>query len=206
MKRSLREVAEAVEARLQGDGVFRLSGVASIASATRIDLVFVEEEKYLSRALQSGAGAVIAGEFAAGASGKPLLICRHAETGVCAGGAVAAGPKPGSEEAGVHASAVVHSSVRLGAGALVEERAVIAEDAEIGDGTRIGAGCVIGRGVEIGRECEIYPHVTIYSGTTLGDRVIVHAGAVLGSDGFGYVRDAKSGRLREISAGGQAGD
>ncbi len=64
--------------------------------------------------------------------------------------------------------------------------------------TRIGAGCAIGRGVKIGRECEIYPRVTIYAGTTLGDRVIVHAGAVLGSDGFGYVRDAKSGRYEKF--------
>ena len=55
----------------------QVSGVASIASASPDDLVFVEDEKYLSRALQSGAGAVIAGEFAAGSSGKPLLICRH---------------------------------------------------------------------------------------------------------------------------------
>jgi acetyltransferase-like isoleucine patch superfamily enzyme len=85
----------------------------------------------------------------------------------------------------------------------VEEHAVIAENAEIGENTRIGAGCVIGRGVKIGRECEVYPQVTIYPGTTLGDRVIVHAGAVLGSDGFGYVRDPKSGRYEKFP---QAGD
>ena len=46
----------------------------------------------------------------------------------------------------------------------------------------------------IGEDCEIYPRVVIYPGTTLGRRVIVHAGAVLGSDGFGYVRDEKYGR------------
>lgn len=192
MKRSLREVAEAVEARLQGDGSIQVGGLASIASAKQIDLVFVEDEKYLSRALRSGAGAVIAGEFAAGASGKPLLICRQPKLAF-ARAARLLRDRNQDEEAGVHESAVVHSSVRLGAGALVEERVVIAEDAGIGAGTRISAGCVIGCGVEIGSECEIYPNVTIYSGTTLGDRVIVHAGAVLGSDGFGYVRDAKSG-------------
>ncbi len=77
MKRSLRQIAEAVEARLQGDGSVELGGVASIGSASERDLVFVEEEKNLPRALQSGAGAVIAGEFAAASSGKPLLISRH---------------------------------------------------------------------------------------------------------------------------------
>jgi len=203
MKRSVQQIAEAVDARLHGDGRVEVAGVASIGSASQHDLVFVEEEKYLLRALQCGAGAVIAGEFAAGklASGsssagtgdKPLLISRHPKLAFARAARFLREGERAGIEAGVRASAVVHASVRIGAGVVVEERAVIAEDAEIGEGTRIGAGCVIGRGVKIGRECEIYPHVTFYPGTTLGDRVIVHAGAVLGSDGFGYVRDSKSG-------------
>jgi UDP-3-O-[3-hydroxymyristoyl] glucosamine N-acyltransferase len=197
MKRTLQEIAKALEVRLQGNGTVQVSGVASLASASGDDLVFVEDEKYLARALQSGAGAVIAGEFAAGASGKPLLICRHPKL-VFARAAKFLQDKKRDEEAGVDASAVVHSTVRLGLGAVVEERGVIAEGAEIGAGTRIGAGCAIGRGVKIGSECEICPNVTIYPGTTLGDRVMVHAGAVLGSDGFGYVRDAKSGRYEKF--------
>jgi UDP-3-O-[3-hydroxymyristoyl] glucosamine N-acyltransferase len=202
MKRSLQQIAEAVDARLQGDGSVEVAGVASIGSASQRDLVFVEEEKYFLRALECGAGAVIAGEFAAGklasgsstsgTAGKPLLISRHPKLAFARAARFLREGNQGLQ-AGVRASAVVHSSVRLGVGVVVEERALIAEDAEIGEGTRIGAGCVIGRGVKIGRECEIYPHVTFYPGTTLGDRVIVHAGAVLGSDGFGYVRDPKSG-------------
>jgi UDP-3-O-[3-hydroxymyristoyl] glucosamine N-acyltransferase len=197
MKRSLQEIAEALEVRVHGDGSVQVSGVASLASASASDLVFVEEEKCLARAMQSKAGAVIAGQFAAGASGKPLLICRHPKL-VFARAAKFLQDKKREEEAGVDASAVVHSTVRLGLGAVVEERGVIAEGAEIGAGTRIAAGCVIGRGVKIGGECEICANVTIYPGTTLGDRVMVHAGAVLGSDGFGYVRDAKSGRYEKF--------
>jgi UDP-3-O-[3-hydroxymyristoyl] glucosamine N-acyltransferase len=202
MKRSVQQIAEAVDARLQGDGSVEVAGVASIGSASQRDLVFVEEEKYFLRALECGAGAVIAGEFAAGklasgsstsgTAGKPLLISRHPKLAFARAARFLREGNQGLQ-AGVRASAVVHSSVRLGVGVVVEERALIAEDAEIGEGTRIGAGCVIGRGVKIGQECEIYPHVTFYPGTTLGDRVIVHAGAVLGSDGFGYVRDPKSG-------------
>jgi UDP-3-O-[3-hydroxymyristoyl] glucosamine N-acyltransferase len=208
MKRSLQEIAEAVEARVQGDGCAEVRGVASIGSASQHDLVFVEEEKYLLRAMQSGAGAVIAGEFAArsspaGSSGKPLLISRHPRLAFArAARFLREGDREGLE-AGVRVSAVVHSSVRLGAGTVVEEHAVIAEGADIGEGTRIGAGCSIGRGVKIGRECEVYPHVTIYFGTTLGDRVIVHAGAVLGSDGFGYVRDPKSRRYEKFPQTGK---
>jgi UDP-3-O-[3-hydroxymyristoyl] glucosamine N-acyltransferase len=197
MKRSLQQIAEAVDARVEGDGSVEVGGVASIGSASRQDLVFVEDEKYLARALECGAGAVIAGEFAAGSlAGKPLIICRHPKLAFARAARFL--HERGGLDAGVSESAVVHASARLGEGVVVEERAVIAEDAEIGEGTRIGAGCVIGRGVKIGRACEIYPQVTIYPGTTLGDRVIVHAGAVLGSDGFGYVRDAKSGRYEKF--------
>jgi UDP-3-O-[3-hydroxymyristoyl] glucosamine N-acyltransferase len=192
MQRSLREIAEAVDARLQGDGSLQVGGVASIASASRNDLVFVEDEKYLLPALQSGAGAVIAGEFALNSAGKPLLISNHPKlTFARAARLLHDGNRAVQAEA--HTSALVNPTARLAARVVVEERAVIAEDVEIGEGTRIGAGCAIGRGVKIGRECEIYPNVTIYAGVALGDRVIVHAGAVLGSDGFGYVRDRKSG-------------
>jgi UDP-3-O-[3-hydroxymyristoyl] glucosamine N-acyltransferase len=98
----------------------------------------------------------------------------------------------------MHESAVVHASARLGAGVGVEACSVIGENVVIGDGSWIGAGAVIGVGVVVGKECEIYPRVTIYPGTTLGDRVKVHAGAVLGSDGFGYVRDGKTGRYEKF--------
>jgi UDP-3-O-[3-hydroxymyristoyl] glucosamine N-acyltransferase len=197
MKRSLQAIADAVGARLCGDGSVEVGGVSSIGSASQHDVVFVEEEKYLARALQSGAGAVIAGEFAAASTGKPMLISGHPKLTFARAARFLKGDRGGSG-GGVDAAAVVHPLARLASSVVVEERAVIAEAAEIGEGTWIGAGCAIGRGVKIGRECEVYPHVTIYVGSTLGDRVIVHAGAVLGSDGFGYVRDTKSGRYEKF--------
>ena len=62
----------------------------------------------------------------------------------------------------------------------------------------IGSGSVIGAGVRIGSNCRIYPRVVIYPGATLGDRVVVHAGAVLGADGFGYVRDRTTGEYTQF--------
>jgi UDP-3-O-[3-hydroxymyristoyl] glucosamine N-acyltransferase len=196
MKRTVHQLAEALGARVQGSGDVWIEGLASIGSASPGDLVFVEDEKLLARALQSGAAAVLAGEFAAGASGKPLLICRYPKLAFARASRLLRNHD--SEESGVHASAVVHPSARLAAGVTVEAHAVIAEAVEIGERTKIGAGCVIGRGVKIGSHCEIYPHVTIYAGATLADRVTVHAGAVLGSDGFGYVRDTQGGRYEKF--------
>ena len=198
MKRSLQQIAEAVEARLQGDGGAEIESVATIGSASPQDLVFVEEEKYLPRALQCEAGAVIAGEFAAASTGKPLLISHHPKLAFARAAHFLQDETRGGRNASVHATSVVDASVRIALGVVIGEHAVVAENAEIGEGTQISASCMLGRGVKIGRDCEIYPNVTIYAGTTLGDRVIVHAGAVLGSDGFGYVRDQKSGRYEKF--------
>ena len=121
MKRSLQEIAEAIEARLRGDGKVEVESVASIGSASKNDLVFVEEEKYLARALQSGAGAVIAGEFAAASSGKPLLISRHPKlTFARAARFLRDGNRDGNN-AGVHPTAVIHKSVRLAPGVVIGE-------------------------------------------------------------------------------------
>lgn len=206
MKRSLRQVAEAVGARLHGDGSFQVDGVASLASASAGDLVFVEDEKYLGAALQSRAGAVITGDFAkCSSSGKPLLISDQPKLAFARAAKflqnnfhVDGERDRENRQNSPSSTAAVHPSARLARGVRVEERAFIAEHAEIGENSRIAAGCVIGRGVKIGRDCDIYPNVTVYPGTAIGDRVIVHAGAVLGSDGFGYVRDRKTGHYEKF--------
>ncbi len=198
MKRSLRDISEAVGTRLQGDANLPLEGVASIDSASESDLVFVEEEKYLPSALKSKAGAVITGEFAANSKGKPLLISSHPKLAFARAAGFLQDADFGERKTTIHATAILNRSARIAPGVVVGERVVIADDAEIGEDSRIGAGCVIGRAVKVGRNCEIYPNVTVYAGAVLGDRVIVHAGAVLGSDGFGYVRDRKSGRYEKF--------
>jgi len=200
MKRSLQQIADALGIRLVGEGGVEVGGVASIESASAEDLVFVEDEKHLESALQSQAGAVITREFAVSASSaKPLLISDHPKLAFSRSARFLQEEGATRDEKGcVHPSAVVHSSAVLGTGVSVEARAIISERVQIGGSTRIGAGCAVGEGVVIGRDCEIYPNVTIYPGTKLGDRVIVHAGAVLGSDGFGYVRERKTGRYEKF--------
>ncbi len=199
MKRPLQQIAEGVGARLIGDGSVAMSGVASMQSAGPDDLVFVEDEKHLAAALESRAGALIAKEFAAAVPcGRPVLISEHPKLAFARAARILRDGSQGNWHGGVHASAVVHPTAVLGPGVCVQERAVIGERAQIGAGCCVGAGCVIGAEVVVGSSCEVYPNVTIYPGTTLADRVIVHAGAVLGSDGFGYVRDPKTGQYEKF--------
>ena len=197
MKRSLQQIAEFVGARVVGDGSIEVSGVASLHSAGPADLVFVEDEKHLAAALASRAGGVIAGTFATEPiSARPLLISDHPKLAFARAARLLG--EPTLPTMGAHATAVIHPSARLGPGVVVEGRAVLNEKVEIGERTHIGENCAIGAGVVIGNDCAIYPNVTIYPATRIGNRVIVHAGAVLGSDGFGYVRDGKTGRYEKF--------
>jgi UDP-3-O-[3-hydroxymyristoyl] glucosamine N-acyltransferase len=180
-----------------GDETVQLTGISSVQSAGPGDLIFVDDEKNLRAALESKASAVIVGDFAAGKTpSKPLLLSPQPRLAF-ARAARLLSPKP-ERKPGIHPSAIVHPSARLADGAIVEEQVIVGEDAYIGESTRIGAGSVIGAGVSIGCDCDVYPNVTVYAGVRLGDRVIVHAGAVLGSDGFGYVRDQTTGRYEKF--------
>ena len=197
MKQRVREIGEAVGARVVGDANVEVSGVSSIASASPGDIVFLEGEKGLAAALQSGASAVIAGSFAETAkTSKTLLIVPHPRLAFARAAELL--HDSAQRQPGVHPHAAVHQSANLGEQVSIEAHASVESGARIGDRTWIGANCVIGAGVEIGQDCKIYPNVTIYSGTKVGNRVTVHAGAVLGSDGFGYVRDPASGRHKKF--------
>ncbi len=197
MPRPLNEIAKQVQGRVIGDGEVWLDGVASFKTAGEKHLVFVEDDKGLAEAMQSRAAAVIVGEFAEKQkSVKPLLIVAHPRLAFAR---AAEFLQPGkSHTPGIHPSAVVAPSARVGSNATVEAHVVIGEAVAVGESSRIGAGSVIGDNVQVGRDCNIYPRVTIYPGVWIGDRVIVHAGSVLGSDGFGYVRDKNSGRYEKF--------
>jgi UDP-3-O-[3-hydroxymyristoyl] glucosamine N-acyltransferase len=197
MKRSVQELAGLLGARVLGDESVMVSRISSIRSAGSDDLVFVEDEKNLRPALESRAAAVIAGAFArTPENGKALLICDQPRLAFARAAGFLVDPKGTAAE--VHATAVVSASARLGKNVRVEACAVIGDNVLIGAGTSVGAGSVIGAETQVGTECEVYPHVTIYPGVRIGDRVVLHAGAVLGSDGFGYVRDRASGRYEKF--------
>jgi UDP-3-O-[3-hydroxymyristoyl] glucosamine N-acyltransferase len=195
MKLSIGTLAEAIGARIAcGDPAAVLSGVADLDAATLSDLVFVEQEKDLPRALASRAGAIVAGEFACqhDAPGKAILVCAHPKLAFVRAAAHLCPPP--RRAPGVQRSAVVHDSAVLGADVAIAERVTIEASVRIGDRTQIAPGVVIGDLCTLGEDCDIKPNVVIYPGTRIGNRVVVHAGAVLGADGFGFVPDPATGR------------
>ena len=193
MKLSL--LAQQLDAKLVGNDA-DVTAVASPQSATAAHLIFVDDPKHLSAAMASNAGAIIGGEFAANETGKPLLLCSQPRLAF-AQAARLLHPEP-RRAPGVHATAVIDSSAKIATSVHVGPHAVIEANATVGESTSIGAGTFIGAGVTIGDDCDIRANVSIYSGTTVGHRALIHCGAVLGSDGFGFVRDRQSGRYTKF--------
>jgi UDP-3-O-[3-hydroxymyristoyl] glucosamine N-acyltransferase len=179
---------------VQGNPATLLAGVDASVTANGLDLVFAEDEASAAYALASGAAAVVlkAGCVANYAENPNMGVVESDQPRLWFARAARHLKRPVAS-AGVHSTAVIGALVELGEGITIGAGAVIGECASIGDGTRIEAGAVIGPYVHIGEHSHIYPRVTIYRGSSLGNRVVVHAGAVLGADGFGYVRDSASG-------------
>ncbi len=180
-----------------GSPQYVIDGVDAVESATPSDLVFAEEAASVANALRSNAGAVVVkpGVVAANPEQKCVVEAEHPRLWFALAGKLL---KPVLAPGGVHPTAAVGAHVKLGDDITIGPCAVIGDYVRIGAGTRIEAGAVLGRGVRVGDYCRIYPRVVIYSGTELGNWVTVHAGAVLGADGFGYVRDADSGAYTQF--------
>ncbi|MDE3188195.1 MAG: UDP-3-O-(3-hydroxymyristoyl)glucosamine N-acyltransferase [Acidobacteriota bacterium] len=199
---TLGELIENLGGRLvQGDPKWDVSGISTIEQASTFELVFAESAAAAADALASKAGMVV---LAPGAvqeypRGKCIIEADQPRLWF-AQAAKLLDKRP--LDAGIHATATVPSDVVLSPGVVVGPGVVIGSHARIGMRTRIDAGAVIGEAVELGAECHIYPRAVIYPGTTLRDRVVVHAGAVLGADGFGYVRDEVTGAYTQFPQNG----
>jgi len=184
---------------VQGSPAILLAGVDASVTANGLDLVFAEDETSAAQALAGAAAAVVlkAGCGANYAANPNMGVVETDQPRLWFARAARILKRP-LAPAGVHPTAVIGALVELGEGVTIAAGAVIGECANIGDGTRIEAGSVIGPYVHIGEHSHIYPHVTVYRGSSLGSRVVVHAGAVLGADGFGYVRDSASGAYTQF--------
>jgi UDP-3-O-[3-hydroxymyristoyl] glucosamine N-acyltransferase len=189
---TLSQLAERLGAEVDGlQFDTEVTGVSSIAGAGPGCLVFAEDEVSFAAALASGAVAVLAGpQMAIAGASKPILRILQPRLAFARAAVLLRKPQPTPS---IHPTAVLAPGVQIDPSVSIGAHVSVDEGASIGAGTIIGSGAVVGAGVRIGSNCHIYPRVVIYPGATLGDRVVVHAGAVLGADGFGYVRDRTNG-------------
>lgn len=190
MPRTVRELAAALNAQIEGDASAIVSGLAAPESARAEDLIYADSPRHAERAARSAARCVLVPPDIQ-LPGKTLLRVDHPKLAFAKAAAwlesSAEGAEQGSAAPQVHPTAVVSPSAKIARGVAIGPYAVIEDDVSIGAGTSIGAFVFLGRGANIGDHCRLDPRVTLYAGTRLGHRVTVHAGTVIASDGFGYV-------------------
>lgn len=178
-------LADLVGGRLVGDGERRIIGLGDLRTAGPDRIGFVRNAHYQALAATTRAGAVLANvELTTAASQIVVADVDLAYAKV----AQLFHPGPRAVEHVVHPTAVVDSAAELEAPVAIGPHAVVGRS-RIGAGTVVMAGVAIGDDVTIGRDCVFFPNVVVYGSVRIGARVIVHANAVLGSDGFGYARE-----------------
>ncbi|MGZ8428719.1 MAG: UDP-3-O-(3-hydroxymyristoyl)glucosamine N-acyltransferase [Candidatus Deferrimicrobiaceae bacterium] len=187
----LTDLADRIGARLVGDGERVVAGIAPIEEAGPGQVTFLANPKYTRIAKGSKATAIIAKEVVPGAQTAFLLSDNPYFAFACA---MEAFHPPARPAPGISDKAVVDPSARLGRDVAVAPFVVIQEGAEVGDRTALFPGVYVGKGVTIGPDCLAYPHVVLYHDVTVGSRVILHAGCVIGSDGFGFAPTAEGFR------------
>jgi UDP-3-O-[3-hydroxymyristoyl] glucosamine N-acyltransferase len=180
------QIAEQLQGELLGDGSVRLTGFAAADSAQPGDLTFAEKETYFDAAEQSPAAAIlVSGEFA---SSKKVLI-RVPNTRIAVARVLPLFFPAEKRLQGIHPSAVIDPSAK------VDSTAQIGPHCVVEAGVSLGARSVLMGGNQIGRDCQIsedvclYPNVVLYAHSRIGSRVTIHAGTIIGSDGYGYVLD-----------------
>jgi len=180
-------IATAVGGQLVGDPAARVRGIAPLDRAQTEELSFLSSPKYASLFADSRAGVVLVTPElveSPGAARARIVVEKPHDA------LLSLIPKfylTPTAEPGIHPTAVIGRGARLATHVTIGPYAVIGDGARIDDEAVIDAHVVVGAGVSVGARSHLYPNVTAYRGAVIGQRVIVHAGARLGSDGFGYV-------------------
>jgi UDP-3-O-[3-hydroxymyristoyl] glucosamine N-acyltransferase len=192
---TLQELATMSGGELVGDPALKITGAASLAEAAPGEISFFADRKYIGFLRKTRASAIFVPlDFAEVTSAAQIRVSKPAKA--FEQFVLRLAPKPITFPPGIHPSAIIDPSATLGERVSIQPQAVIEPGAKIGDDTIIGAGAYIGHETAIGASCLIYPLVTIRERSRIGSRVIIHSGAVIGADGFGF--EMVDGRQQKI--------
>jgi len=187
------EMARLLDGEVLGDGAAALTGFATADAARPGDLTFAETAEYFAAAENSAATAIIAGNPFSSAR---KIVIRVVNPRLAFARALAAFFVEPKFVAGIHPSAVIAASAQIDPTARIGPHCTVGERVKIGAHCVLQSGDFIGDDSALGDETNLFPNVTIYARSQIGERVRIHAGTVIGSDGFGYVLD--SGFHRKI--------
>ncbi len=184
MEFTVADVAALVDGTIIGNADQALTGISSLAEAGPGEISFLANDKYAPYLSETKASAVLVAKEHP-AKNLVQIVVKDPDFAFAKVVDVFV-PTVGRPTPGIHPTAVIGDGVRLGANVAIGPYTVIANNSIIGDNSIIYPHVYIGDQCSIGADCIFFPHVTIRERSSVGDRVIIHSGAVVGSDGFGY--------------------
>ncbi len=187
------EIARQVGGEVSGDASIELKTLAPADTAREGELTFAENHDYLQRAEASGASAILV-DRKLDASGARKVLIRVPNARVAFAKLLETFFPPQIFPPGVHGTAVIARTAQVDPSAHIGPHCVVGERVNIGPRVTLQGGNYVGADCDIADETNLYPNVTLYPRTRIGKRVVIHAGTVVGSDGFGYVLDTGAHR------------
>ena len=186
MEFTAKQIAELIGGRIEGNENATVSSFAKIEEGKEGAISFLSNPKYTHFLYDTKSSIVLINEDLEleHPVGATLIRVKNAYEAVARMLQLYEQMKP--RKTGIDPTASIAASATIGKDVYIGAFAVIGEGTVIGDGTQIYPHTVIGDGVKVGEKCLIYPHVTIYQGCRLGNRITIHAGSVIGADGFGF--------------------
>ena len=184
MKKTAQEIADFVGGTLHGNPSEQVESVASLAHAGPGDLTYAEP-RYLDRVKNTRAACVLVAS-ADFPDRTVILVSKPRVAFARATQWLIPAEKPFT---GIHPTAILAESAWLDSDVAVGAWTVIEPGAQVGRSTVIFPACYIGKNCKLGSDCTIFPNVVLYPGVEIGDQVTIHAGTVIGADGFGFVFD-----------------
>ncbi|QJA06691.1 UDP-3-O-(3-hydroxymyristoyl)glucosamine N-acyltransferase [Thermosulfurimonas marina] len=193
----LSEIARRIGAEFRGEDR-EIRGVSSLELAGEEELSFVESRAYLEAARRTRAKALLAPPALAPElpKEKSLLLAENPRAALAKVAQLFW--RPPHPAPGISPLAVVEEGAEIEKDVSIGPWVYVGRKARIGAGSILYPGVFVGPGAQVGRECVLYPYVVLYPGVKLADRVLVHAGAVIGADGFGYAQEMGPAGLRHL--------
>jgi len=191
----LSEIVEKLGGSLEGDGNIEIAAVAGLGEGSEGDIGFLSNPKYAAEVASTKASAVIVPNDWDRPAKCALVRVENSDQAFAQAAELFYETLPGPL-AGVHPSAVVAESAQLGEGVCIGANCTVEEGVAIGSNTVVSPNCHIGYKTIIGDDCLLHPLVSIREFTEIGNRVIIHNGAVIGSDGFGYAVQEDGSRIK----------
>ena len=193
---TLQELAERVGGRVVGDGAIAIYRIAAVDESTDDALTFATDERYLASAMASRAAAVLVDAAVPIGDGpaKPMIVVENARLALARLLRGLRPPKPAGPFR--HPSAIVDATADVAGDVFLDAMAYVGPGARIGRGSVIGVGAHVGARTTIGEDTWLHPRATVLDECVVGNRVVLHAGSVIGSEGFGWA--FVDGRLERI--------